>query len=400
MPFSSESLMDARRRFIRDLFSSSDSLTEVSRRHGVSRQTGAMWRDRALELGLESLAEKSRAPTSRPNATPEAVVELIVVLRRRYPRWGPAKLRAILLRDYPGLRVPATSTVGAILKREGLVVPRRRRTPRGLPPPSHLGPQDRPNQSWSMDHKGDFKLGNGRRCHPFTLLDAATRFLFALEAFPSTRGELVKEALVRVFEEHGLPEAMRSDNGSPFAASTFTGLTRLAVWLVELGIRLDRIDPGKPQQNGRLERYHRTVKEACCAPPEATLADQQRAFDEHRTEYNEVRPHASLEQNTPASAHEPSPRPFPKHAPEPDYGDAHIRKVNCAGVAAFKRWRLQVGQVLEGKIVGLVPQDDDTFEVRFHARTLGWFDPSTGTLHNGRDVRRCNHASNWPSKRR
>ncbi len=249
-----------------------------------------------------------------------------------------------------------------------------------------------------MDHKGDFQLGGGQRCHPFTLIDAASRFLLALEALPSTRGDLVKGALTRVFEEHGLPEAMRSDNGSPFAASTFTGLTGLAVWLVELGIRLDRIEPGRPQQNGRLERYHRTVKAACCQPPERTIAEQQRAFDEHRAEYNEVRPHASLGQQTPASVHESAARPFPRRAHEPNYGSGEVRKINCAGAAAFKQWRLQLGQVLQGKYVCLLPQEDGTYEVRFHDRTLGWFEPRTGMLHNGRDVRRCKNARNWPSK--
>ena len=379
---------------MRELLGGDEPLSEVARRHGVSRQTGAMWRDRAMEFGLSGLAEKSRRPRSHPNATPEPIVELVVQLRLKYPRWGPAKLRAILLRDYPGLAVPAASTIGAILQRKGLVIPRKRRRARGKPPPSSLGPQDRPNQSWSMDHKGDFRLGNGQRCHPFTLIDAASRFLLALEAFPSTRGDLVRKALTRVFKKHGLPEALRSDNGSPFATSSFTGLTELAVWLVQLGLRLDRIEPGSPQQNGRLERYHKTVKAACCAPAEATMRQQQRAFDDHRAEYNDVRPHESLGQQTPASLHERSPRPFPRKMPEPDYGDAPVRRVTSAGMACFEGWRIPLGQVLAGKSVGLIADGED-FEIRFYDRTLGWFSPTTGTVNNGVVARRCRHLKDW-----
>jgi len=245
-----------------------------------------------------------------------------------------------------------------------------------------------------MDHKGDFRLGNGQRCHPFTLIDAASRFLLALEAFPSTRGDLVRKALRRVFEEHGLPEALRSDNGSPFATSSFTGLTKLAVWLVELGIRLDRIEPGCPQQNGRLERYHKTVKAACCAPPRGTMERQQHAFDEHRAEYNEVRPHASLDQQTPASIHERSPREFPRRVPPPDYGDAPVRKVTSPGMACFDGWRIPLGAVLAGKAIGLVPEADG-YEIRFYDLTLGWFSPTTGTIHNGVVARRCRHLKDW-----
>lgn len=396
MPFQEVSAVDARIAFVQDLIRSGDALAVVARRHGISRQIGHKWRDRFLELGKVGMHDRSRAPNGCPHATPEPIVELIVKLRLDHPRWGPSKLRTILASRYPGLELPATSTFGAILQRKGLVVPRRRReSGRCQPPRGHLGAQDHPNQSWSMDHKGDFRLGNGVRCYPFTLIDAASRFLLACRAVPSTRGILAKNALTEAFKAFGLPEAIRSDNGSPFAAPTFSGLTDLSIWLVELGIRLDRIDPGKPQQNGRLERYHRTVKEACITPPAGSMPAQQKRFDAHLEEYNEVRPHEALGQKTPASVYEPSPRRFPSRLPAPDYGGAERRRITSAGMACFEGWRVSLSRRLKGKYVGFIPAEDDTYEIRFHHRTLGWFAPATGTLTNGIAVKRCQHQDRW-----
>lgn len=396
MPFRSHSVVDARRAFVLDLFTSAEPLAVVARRHGISRPVAYKWRDRFLELGKPGLLDRSRAPRRHPNETPEAVVDLIVELRVKHPRWGAAKLRALLQERYPGLHVPSTSVVHRIIKKAGLVIPKKRRSRDGCtPPPSHLGPQDLPNQSWSMDYKGDFPLRGGGRCYPFTLMDAASRYLLACRACPSTSSVHVRRALASAFSKHGLPEAIRSDNGSPFASSSFTGLTELSVWLIELGIRLDRTQPGHPQQNGRLERYHRTIKAAACSPPSSSMAGQQRRFDTHRREYNEVRPHASLGQSPPARSYKPSPRRLPKRTRRPDYSGLEVRRVTAGGQVTFRGWRLPLGAVLAGKDVCFVPQEGDTWEVRFHERPLGWLVEPSGTLDNGSIVRRCKHLKEW-----
>jgi putative transposase len=246
-----------------------------------------------------------------------------------------------------------------------------------------------------MDHKGDFLLGNRKRCYPFTLLDAASRLLLACRAFPSTRGSLVKKALKEAFKEYGLPEAIRSDNGPPFASPSFTGLTELAVWLIELGIRLDRIQPGKPQQNGRLERFHRTVKEGCITPPAASMPAQQKRFDSYRVEYNEVRPHQSLGQRPPASVYEPSPRKLPARVTSADYGDAESRRVTASGWACFYGWRVPFSHTLKGKLVGFVPVEEDVYEIYFYNHKLAVFFFTTGTVTNGVQVKRCFHRKRW-----
>jgi putative transposase len=288
-----------------------------------------------------------RRPRRSPRATPTKLVKLILSQRRQHPTWGPLPIRYLLQRHWPHVPWPSASTMGAILKRHGMVADRRRRhRVTGTRP---FAACREPNDAWCVDFKGQFPTGDGRLCHPLTVMDAATRYLLACVAFHAPTLENVRAAFAELFEEYGLPKAMRSDNGEPFAsASAAAGLSQLSVWWTKLGIRLERIDPGKPQQNGRHERMHLTLKTDTCSPPRHSLGRQQRAFDRFRRIYNEVRPHQALELATPGSLYVPSPRRMPAvmqplHFP---FSDCH--RVRADGTIRWRRRRFFISSTLAG----------------------------------------------------
>ncbi len=296
----------------------------------------------------------------------------IVALRRKHRFWGPKKLRAVLDRDFPGTDWPAPSTIGDLLRREGLVEARRLRR-RGIAVEQPFAPVEAANDLWCIDFKGWFRTGDGRRCDPLTVTDAQSRFLLTCQALNPT-GVEVERACDRLFREYGLPRAMRMDNGSPFASSGAAGLTRLSVGWVKLGIRLERIDPGSPQQNGRHERMHRTLKEQTTQPPAANAHKQQAKFDDFRREFNEQRPHEALGQVTPASCYSTSRRSYPDTIEEPCYAGAHeVRRVRPDGAIKFRGKEVYVSQALAGEPVGLFEIDDDQWLVRFAELNIGMF---------------------------
>lgn len=280
MPWSETSPMDERARFVLGAFSDCFTMTELCERYGISRKTGYKWIERYRGGGDPACADASRAPRTHPNATPEDVVELIVQLRGKYPDAGPRTLVWHLEKLDPRRSWPSPSTIGEILKRRDLIKPRRRRRPRMTWSRARTL-IDAPNQVWTADFKGQFRLRNGLLCYPLTILDGHTRFLLTCRALKTTATEPARRGFEAAFEEFGLPSVIRTDNGVPFAApSSVLGLSGLSVWLLKLGIRLERSRPGKPQDNGAHERMHRTLKSGACRPPRGTFSAQQRALNE------------------------------------------------------------------------------------------------------------------------
>ena len=310
--------LDERRGFVEEWQRQEESLAELCRRYGISRPTGYQLIERFAAEGEEGVAERSRAPHHRPQSMGGKTAERIVALRRQHPRWGPRKLRAYLQGREPGKRWPAASSIGELLSREGLTVPRRKRrhTPQYSQPLAHAGA---PNQVWCTDFKGWFLCGNGERCDPLTISDAFSRYVHRCRSVEKTDGPHVRAVFEAVFREYGLPEAIRSDNGPPFASPAPAGLSRLAMWWLRLGIRHERIAPGCPEQNGRHERMHQTLKQETANPPVANLWEQQAAFRRFEREYNEQRPHEALENRTPASVYKSSERVYPARLPELEY---------------------------------------------------------------------------------
>lgn len=350
------------------------SITEISQRHHVSRKSIYKWLERHEAYGEEGLRELSRAPHSCP-ATSELWCERIRAARHEHPQWGAPKLVWRLEQKYPHPAVPSISTVGRVLRESGLSRPRRRVRAHGT---GALQEAEESNQCWAIDFKGWRRTGDGAHCEPLTLSDQATRYLLCCQALPSTASPRVEAVLRRVFAEYGLPQRIRSDNGSPFASRGECGLTRLSVWWTELGIAVERIAPGHPQQNGKHERMHRTLHEATMEPLARTLRQQQRRFDHFRLEYNEQRPHQALGQRTPASLYQPSLRPLPARIAEPDYRDWPQRRVCDGGKITWRPHCIFVSHALAGKVIGFEPLQDGVWRAWFYGLWLGVWEERAG----------------------
>lgn len=380
MPWTDTDPMTERHKFILAREEGLFTMTELCERFGISRKTGYKWLNRYRKGGVEALQDRSRAPKHCPHQTSKAVQELVIEARRAHPRWGPRKLLDYLGPRHPEVNFPAPSTVGDILKREGLVEPRRPQRR-----PTHPGTSpieaEAPGEVWTADFKGEFRLGSSNYCYPLTVQDAHSRYLLACKGLPSTAHSGAKPVFGRLFREHGLPKTIRTDNGGPFASKALCGLSRLSVWWIKLGIEADRIQPGCPQQNGRHERMHRTLKAETTRPPGATFAEQQERFDDFQAEYNEVRPHQALEGAVPASRYVRSSRTMPRRCPEPQYpGHAEVRKISTTGEIKFKNRPLFVSAVLAGEYVGLEEIDDGVWNLLFDNVLLGRFDEPTWTI--------------------
>ncbi len=378
MPWNETNAMRERIRFIHEWEKGDLTMAGVCRKYGVSRPTGYKWIQRYLELegDLTALVDLPRTPHHHPWATDAQMVDLIIRARRQQPTWGPRKLRERLRRAYPQIDLPAPSTIGAILKRHGLssARQRRRRTPPWTDPLSH---SVSPNSVWCTDFKGQFRTGDGVHCYPLTLMDACTRFLVRCHALLETSASATRPVYESAFREYGLPHAIRSDNGSPFASTGPGGLTKLSVWWVKLGIRHERIEPGQPQQNGRHERMHRTLKAETATPPRASMRAQQRAFDLFRRSYNEDRPHEALGGKSPADVYRASQRCFPEREPRMDYPfEKDVVCVDDQGRCKWGRRTIHVGTALAGEPVLFQPIDERCWEVFFGPVLLGVVDSS------------------------
>lgn len=374
MPWTHTHPMLERAAFIAAHESGLYSVAELADRFGVSRKTAYKWLTRYREGGPDGLHDRSHAFRAHPHRTPPEVEALLVACRRAHPTWGPRKLRPYLARRHPALALPAPSTIGAVLQRYGLVEPRRRRRK-----PIHPGRTPlvttAPGDVWAADFKGQFKTGDGVYCYPLTVTDAHSRFVLCCHGLPSTGQGGVFPPFERVFREHGLPGAIRTDNGSPFATNALCGLSELSVWWIKLGIDHQRIEVGRPEQNGAHERMHRTLKAETARPPERDMARQQARFDRWRAEFNEERPHEALGGATPASVHRPAPRSMPEVLPGPEY-PPHFEKrwVSKCGTYKWKRHQLFIIHVLGHEWIGLEEVGDGLWSVHFYDRLLGRLD--------------------------
>jgi len=370
--------------FVESVLRDDDSISAACERFGISRQKGHKWLKRYEEGGVEALHDRSRRPLSNSRAVPASTVELVVQLRKKRPHWGPRKLLAILERDYPELELPAASTVGDLLRSRGMVRKSRARVPRA----SHvdeLSAFESPNAVWCADFKGQFVVGD-RYCHPLTITDGYSRYLLRCSAMRQTLHVPVKKEFESAFREYGLPTVIRTDNGPPFASVTTGGLSRLAVWWIQLGIKPERIRPGHPEQNGRHERMHRTLKQETTKPPAKTFIGQQRVFDVFRFDYNVERPHEALGQQPPAKHYQQSKRSYPRELKDPRYPKRYeTRRAYPNGVITVEGLQWYLSGCLANQLVGLDPVADGCWRVYFGPLTLGLLDVRGPVRRNTRD---------------
>lgn len=362
--------MDQRVAFIAEWLRAEWTMTELADRYQISRKTAYKWVDRYEADPAAGLGDRSRAPKAHGRAMADPMRDAILALRRRHPHWGPKKLRAILMERQPRDAWPAASTMGDLLRRAGVSQPRRR-TRYVVPLTQPLAAAREPNDVWTADFKGWFRTVDQTRCDPLTVADACSRFVLCCRIVaPSERG--VRPWFERTFREYGLPQALRTDNGSPFATTGAGRLSHLAVWWLKLGIQLERIDPGHPEQNGRHERFHLTLQEETTAPPAPTPRAQQRRFDRMRQEFNTVRPHEALGQRPPARFYQPSARPYPTRLEDPWYDATHqVRRVKETGQINWHGDLVFVSEAVRGELIGLAETERGDWTVRFMDVELG-----------------------------
>jgi len=375
-------VMDQRIRFISDYLEGFFPFSELCQHFGVSRKTGYKWVGRYRDFGVEGLEERSRRPQSCPHQTDDSVIQALVRARRKHPNWGPKKLLYLVGKRHPEWTLPAISTTADILKRKGLIEPKPRRLRRkhpGCPKTTSQGP----NEIWTADYKGHFKLLNGQYCYPLTVCDMYSRYLLGCSAHPTVSLERTKAHFSWLFQNYGLPERIRTDNGVPFASSAIARLSALSVWWIKLGIYPEQIEPGKPQQNGKHERMHRTLKKEATIPPEKNLSDQQRRFNRFREEYNRERPHEALEMRPPDSVYRSSPRMMPAKLGHFDYPQHfEVRRVSRNGGIRWHHHRVPVSQTLIEEYIGFEEIEDGIYDVYFCELLLGRFYEELGIMKN------------------
>jgi transposase InsO family protein len=369
MPWKANSAMEVRQEFVKAARQRKRSMVELCRAFGISRQCGYKWLARFWRG--EGLSDRSRAPHSHPHAVEEETAHLVLQLRNAQPTWGARKLVEVLARQDPRRRWPAPSTVGELLRREGLTRTAQTRKKVEGPWPPAIDPQS-PNDVWCADFKGHFATNDGQRCHPLTISDSYSRYLLLCDALPSESEALTRRRFERTFGEYGMPLAIRTDNGTPFSGTG--GLSKLSVWWVKLGIQLQRIPRAKPQRNGRHERMHRTLKEDTAGGP-LTMGGNQRRLDAWREVYNHQRPHQSLGMQTPASLYSPSRRELPSRTPEIEYGPGwELRRVRANGALKWHGAEMHLCAALAGEWVGLYALESDLWAVHFGPLRLAIID--------------------------
>ena len=372
MPWKSKTPVDLRIEFMKRVMKG-ETVVQLCREFGISRKTGDKFKQRFKRLGEAGLLDQSRAPKVTPHKTSPEVIKLLIAERERHPSWGPKKLKNIL-ETRLNCELPATSTIGDILERAGLVVKRPKR--RNVPPqPTTLREAIAPNDVWCIDYKGQFRLGDRSLCYPLTLTDQHSRFIVGCEAMVAISDEEARESCEEIFRRYGLPKAMRSDNGVPFASSGLANLTRLSAYWLRLGIELERIRPAHPEENGQHERMHRTLKFETTRPPRTNLLQQQERFDEFVDEFNNDRPHEALHMKRPAQIYKPSPRKLPAVLPELDYPQHDdVIPVDKTGYVCFRRRRAYLSTALAYQTVGLREEPDGRWLVTFAKLDLGHVD--------------------------
>jgi transposase InsO family protein len=370
MPWRRTEPMDERVHFISDYLKGKYDVSTLCEAYGISRKTGYKWIKRYNESGVDGLQEHSRRPHNSPYKTPLRIKKEIIRLRKQYG-WGPKKLLKIIATNHPGWDLPGKSTVCDLLKKEGFI--KKRRARRKIPPMQlPFGPANEPNSVWSADFKGQFRINNGTYCYPLTITDSYSRYLIECRALTGTGHNGVKAAFRSVFEKYGIPQRIRTDNGVPFASISASGLSELSLWWIRLGIYPERIDAGKPYQNGRHERMHRDLKDKTVKPPAASMKAQQERFDNFQKEYNEVRPHESLDFETPYSLYTLSNRHMPKKLVAFQYPEHYeVRPVQHNGMIYWRNGYVYTGYLLKGQYMGLEEIDDGIWGVYLGGFLLG-----------------------------
>ena len=380
MPWKEIYVMDQKIRMISNWLSEDYSITELSRIYKVSRKTVYKWIGRYVEDRENGLKEHSSRPLTCARATPADIVSEILVLKNRYPSWGARKLRTWLEEHRTGRQWPVSSTIHDILQRHGLVKSRRKK--HRVPP--YTDPflkATQPNEIWSADYKGQFQLGCGGYCYPFTLTDNYSRYLLGCHGLEHPAYKPTRYYFENAFREYGLPSAIRTDNGTPFASTGIRGLSRLSIWFIKLGIVPERIEKGHPEQNGRHERMHRTLKEEATRPPQFSLADQQRVFDRFQHYFNNERPHEALRQNVPARVYRKSVRKYPKTLPIIEYPKNYkIRHIHRGGSLKWRNKEMYFSSTLAGEYVGLTETDDGIWNIYFSFYPLAILDERMLTI--------------------
>lgn len=375
MPWKTKSPVDLRTEFMNRVMRG-ERIADLCREYGVSRKTGDKYKKRYERLGEAGLLDQSRAPKVIPHRTPPELVEVLVAERKRHPTWGPKKLK-VVLEERLGRVFPAASTIGDILARAGVVQKRVRRR-RTAPQPTVLREANAPNDVWCIDYKGHFRLGNRSLCYPLTITDQHSRYVLGCEAMGAISDEGAREACEEIFHRHGLPKAIRSDNGTPFASTGLANLTQLSAFWMRLGIELERIRPAHPEENPQHERMHRTLKAETTRPPRSNLLQQQEAFDTWCEEFNNERPHEALRMKRPAQVYKASPRKMPKVLLEPDYPEHDdVVQVSRIGHVYFRRKQVYVSQALAYQYVGIREEPDGRWLMTFMQLNLGYL-ASTG----------------------
>lgn len=370
--------MDERLKFVARCLDG-EKMSSLCREFGISRPTGYKIFNRYKDLGLEGLEDRSRRPYRHANKLPFQIERTILQIKREYPTWGAPKIREKLIREFPMIQPPAKSTVHAVLDRNGLVKRRKRRRYRAEGTP--LSDAKVPNGLWCADYKGEFMLGSKKYCYPLTITDYRSRYLLACEGLESTKTPFAFTVFERVFKEFGLPDAIRTDNGVPFAsANAIFGLSRLSVWWLRLGVNIERIKPGHPEQNGRHERMHLTLKKEATKPASFNFLQQQVRFDDFIEVYNNQRPHQALGGQYPGDLYTPSSRPYrPAEVPEYPYHDCAVNVTQCGRICIGNR-KINLSTVFAGQKVGIREVSDKIWLVSFMEYDLGFFDEDVGRV--------------------
>ncbi len=378
MPWNECKPMDERLKFIARLLDG-EKMSPVCREFGISRVTGYKIFNRYKECGLDALNDRSRRPYRHANKLPFQVERTILSIKREHSSWGAPKIRDKLIRAYPMIKPPAISTVHAVLDRNGLVKRRKRR--RYKAEGTALSAAKSPNELWCADYKGEFLLGNEKYCYPLTITDYSSRYLFTCEGLESTRSDFAFSVFERAFKDFGLPKAIRTDNGVPFAsANALFGLSKLSVWWLRLGINIERIKPGHPEQNGRHERMHLTLKNEATRPASFNFLQQQERFDRFIEVYNNQRPHQALNGVYPGDVYTPSAQVYrPLDDPQYPYHDRTLRVTRCGRLCIGKR-KINLSTVFAGQIVGIREVADEIWLVSFMDYDLGFFDKEKGRV--------------------
>ena len=386
MPWKECNIMNERMKFVLRL-DDGERMSDLCREFGISRKTGYKIWNRYNEGGLDGLFDESKKPLSNPNQTPESVERIILKLKKERETWGPTKLREYLMKKHRNISFPSRNTFHNILLKNDLVKRRRKRTYKATG--TNLRKTDRPNDLWCADFKGQFKMKSGKYCYPLTITDHFSRYLLTCDALESVKTGGAYSVFQAAFEEYGLPEAIRTDNGVPFCSpNALLGLSRLSVWWLRLGIHIERIRPGNPQENGRHERMHLTLKQDTLRDPKKNILAQQEIFDRFKKDFNMERPHQGINNKTPGSLYKKSREKYEHNLKEIKYLKCDTeRTIALNGKLSFaNKHQVHIGECLSSQPVGLTEIDDFVWRIQFMNIVIGHYDQKDGTFAKMKEI--------------